>query len=89
VPDAQGTITIPQALVVTTDAVCASPPNPLATSGNVRIDEIGARIKGSVDLTFDDGSRLAGAFDVPACAFQTDACTVLAGGNCTTTPCVP
>jgi hypothetical protein len=89
-PDGQGNITIPQALVARTDATCATPQGtPVATSGTVRIDAVGARIAGSLDLTFPDGGRVSGAFDVPACGFQTDVCTALAGGSCATNACVP
>jgi hypothetical protein len=89
-PDAQGNVTVPAALVVKNDAACNNPSGtPEATSGTIRIDSIGARITGSADLTFEGGGRLAGAFDVPVCGFQTDVCTVLADGRCTTSACVP
>jgi hypothetical protein len=89
VPDAQGNITIPQALISKTDAACGTPQIPVAIGGTIRIDAIGPNVTGSADLTFDDGSRVAGDFSTPACGFQTDVCTALAGGNCTAEPCVP
>jgi hypothetical protein len=81
-PDAQGNVTIPQALVVRNDATCQDTSGtPTATSGTIQITSAGARIAGTVDLTFEDGGRVTGSFDVPACGFQTDVCTVLAGGG--------
>lgn len=87
-PDAEGNITIPQGLVSKTDTACGQQ-TPVATSGTIRIDAVGERVTGSVDLTFDDGSRVAGSFSTPRCAFRTDVCTALAGGGCTSDPCIP
>jgi hypothetical protein len=89
-PDAQGNVTVAQALLVRSDASCGAPANvPAVTSGTVRLTSVGARVAGSVDLSFSDGGRVAGNFDVPACGFQTDVCTALAGGDCPTDVCVP
>jgi hypothetical protein len=89
-PDTQGNITIAQAIAAKNDATCQPPAaTPRATSGTVRIDAIGTRVTGTADLTFASGDRLAGTFDVPVCAFQTDVCTVLSGmlgPTCTGTP---
>jgi hypothetical protein len=89
-PDAQGNVTIAQALLTRTDATCGEPASvPDVTSGTVLLTSVGARIAGSVDLAFADGGRVAGNFDVPACGFETDVCTALAGGDCATDVCVP
>lgn len=89
-PDAQGNVTVAQALLVKRDASCGEPAGvPDVTSGAVRISAVGARIAGSVDLAFGDGGRVSGSFDVPACGFQTDVCTALAGGSCQSQTCTP
>ncbi|HEX9400284.1 MAG TPA: hypothetical protein VF912_09260 [Anaeromyxobacter sp.] len=88
-PDAQGNLTVAQAFITKTDATCGEPAGtPVATSGTVRIDTIGARVTGSADLTFPDGGRVAGTFDVLTCGFQTDICTALSGSSCPTQTCV-
>ncbi len=89
-PDAQGNITIAQAVVTKTDSACATPSTtPVATTGTITITSVGANITGSADVTFSDGSHVAGSFNAPACAFRTDVCTVLSGGSCPTNTCVP
>jgi hypothetical protein len=88
-PDLQGNITVPQAIISKTDAACHMPQIPVAVSGTITIDTIGANVTGSIDLAFDDGSRVAGAFSSPACGFQMDVCTALAGGRCRSEACVP
>jgi hypothetical protein len=89
-PDTQGNFTVAQAFVTKTDATCDTPgTTPVATSGTIRIDAVGARVTGSADLTFPDGGRVTGTFGVPVCGFQTDVCTALEDGNCTTEVCVP
>lgn len=90
-PDAQGNVTVAEALLSKTDGSCAEPPSaPTVTSGTVKITAVGARTTGSVDLTFSDGGHVSGAFDVPTCTgLQLDTCTALAGGNCATRTCVP
>jgi hypothetical protein len=84
-PDAQGNVVFAQGLFTRNDATCRETAGtPTATSGTIRIDSItGSRVTGNVDLTFEDGSKVAGAFDVARCGFQIDVCTVLAGGDCT------
>lgn len=88
-PDPSGDVSVAQAFITHTDASCGEPSGrPLATSGTIRIDAAGAHVTGSADLTFDDGSHVAGGFDVPACGFHTDVCTALAG-SCASESCVP
>ncbi len=70
----------------TIDAACTEPTTPTAVSGTVRIDAIGTLVTGSADITFSDGSRVAGAFDVPTCAFATNVCAAL---TCTNPACQP
>ncbi len=90
VPDAQGNLTVAQAFVTKTDAACGEPSGaPVATAGTIRIDAVGTRVTGSADLTFPDGGRVSGTFDVPACGFQTGVCAALSGSGCTTESCVP
>jgi hypothetical protein len=89
-PDVQGNVTVADAVATRTDATCAEPaPVPTVTGGTVTLTSLGARVAGSVDLTFADGGRVAGSFDVPACGFQTDVCTLIDGTGCTSSPCVP
>lgn len=90
-PDAQGNLTVAQALVDRRDASCAEPASfPTVTGGTVKITAVGARVTGTVDLTFSDGGHVAGGFDTPTCAgVQTDVCTALSGGGCSSQACVP
>ena len=89
-PDLQGNLTVVQAFVTKTNATCGEPSGtPVATSGTIRLDAIGSRVTGTADLTFPDGGRVAGTFDVPACGFQTDVCSALSGSSCGTETCVP
>lgn len=91
-PDAQGNVSLVQAVVARTDATCGDTSgNPVATGGSVRIDSVEAsRVTGFADLTFEGtGGRVSGAFSVPRCALQADVCTVLSGGACTGQVCVP
>jgi hypothetical protein len=60
----------------------------MATAGSIRIDAVGERVTGAADLVFDDGSRVAGRFDAPACAFRTDVCSALSGDGCAAPRCV-
>ncbi len=88
-PDLQGNITVAEVLASKTDATCGEPSgSPSATGGTIRIDAVGARVTGSADLTFPDGGRVSGTFDVPVCGFHTDVCTAVTGTGCTGT-CVP
>jgi hypothetical protein len=89
-PDAQGNLTVAQAVVSRTDASCAEAPNlPTVTAGTVKITGVGTRTSGSVNLTLSDGGTLTGAFDVPTCTgFQTDVCTAVNGGGCSSQTCV-
>jgi hypothetical protein len=84
-PDAQGDVSVVSAVIARTGTapVCEETLGaPEATSGTVRIDSISdSRITGTVDLTFEGGSRVQGAFDVVRCGFQTDVCAVLAAGE--------
>ncbi len=90
VPDTAGNVTVAQALITRNDSSCASPAStPSATKGTIRIDAIGARVTGFADLTFDDGSHVAGAFNVATCGFQTDVCSLLFGSSCASRTCVP
>jgi len=67
-----------------TNAACVhSEPVTLTATGTVTISSIGAgRVAGSADVTFSDGSRMAGSFDVPVCSYQADLCAI-ASGTCT------
>ena len=88
-PDAAGNFTVAQAFVTRTDDACAEPEGRrIATAGAIRIDAVGERVTGAADLVFDDGSRVAGAFDVAACAYRTDVCTALSGAGCGSPRCV-
>ncbi len=88
--DGQGNLTVAVVDITKTgDApTCTEPSNiPTPTGGTVRIDAIGStHITGSADITFSDGSRVAGAFDVPTCDFATDVCAAL---TCTNPSCQP
>jgi len=87
--DGQGNVAVAVADITKTgDApTCTEPSNiPSPTGGTVRIDAISStHVTGSADVTFSDGSRVAGSFDVPTCDFATDVCTAL---TCTTPACV-
>jgi hypothetical protein len=90
VPDAQGNVTVVDALATRTDATCGEPAAvPGVTGGTVTLTAIGARVTGSIDLTFSDGGRVTGSFDVPECGFQTDVCTLIDPASCTSSPCIP
>jgi hypothetical protein len=89
-PDAAGSFTVAQAFVSRTDDACAEPAGRrIATAGTIRIDAVGERVTGAADLVFDDGSRVAGRFDAPACALRTDVCSALSGAGCDSPRCVP
>ena len=77
-------------IVSRTDASCAEAPNlPTVNAGTVKITAVGAHTSGSVNLTLSDGGTLTGSFSVPTCTgFQTDVCTAIAGGNCSSQTCV-
>jgi hypothetical protein len=64
------------------DAACRwLGPNVLATSGAITIESAtAARVAGTVDLAFADGSRVAGRFDVPV-PFSMDTCAWLTSGG--------
>jgi hypothetical protein len=88
--DSQGNVLVADGLAIRNGATCTDAALPEVTGGTVQLTTVGTRVAGSVDLTFADGGRVAGSFDVPACGFQTDVCTVLAGGDCVgEPPCVP
>jgi hypothetical protein len=89
-PDAQGNVVFAQGFITRWDATCNVTSGFLpATAGTIRIDSItSTRVAGNVDLTFDDGSRLSGPFDVARCGFQLDVCTAMVGGSCVTPTCV-
>ena len=90
IPDPSGDVSVAQAFISHTDPSCAtSTSEPLATSGTIRIDSASPRVTGSADLSFDDGSHVAGTFDLTACGFQTDVCTALSGSACGAQTCVP
>jgi hypothetical protein len=91
-PDATGSFTVAQAFITQTGAApsCTQPATtPVGRSGTIKIDAVGARVTGSADVTFDDGSHVSGSFDVAACGFQTDVCSALTGSGCTSETCVP
>jgi len=87
--DAKGNLVVAQAFVTRTDDACAEPGGRrMATAGSIRIDAVGERVTGAADLVFDDGSRVAGRFDAPACGFRTDVCAALSGDGCAAPRCV-
>lgn len=78
---------------VKTNAACVdSVPGTVTASGQVVISSISAtRVVGSLDVSFSDGSRMQGAFDVGLCSFAADLCA-LATGTCscsTQSCCIP
>jgi hypothetical protein len=72
------------------DGTCNVTAGHPATAGTIRIDSItSTRVAGNVDLTFEDGSRLSGPFDVARCGFKLDVCTAMVGvESCITPTCV-
>jgi hypothetical protein len=64
--------------VYSVDASCRwLSPNLLGRSGSVTIDSIdAARVAGSLDVTFSDGSRVRGRFDAPLGPAAPDTCAV-------------
>jgi len=89
--DAQNNYIFGQAIATKT-GVCGTPSGTpvttTATNGTIRIATIGtgagAHVTGSADVTFADGSHVAGTFDVPVCVFDVDVC---AAATCTAPTC--
>ena len=81
-PDLSGNVEIVRATVTSTDAGCAlSPVAPTAT-GTLTLTQLrGGHASGSVNLTFSDGGRLTGAFDVPICG-SFDVCASCSSVTC-------
>jgi hypothetical protein len=92
VPDGTGTLTQVEASVERTiDAMCTHhAAEPDITAGTVRLDTVSStRIAGHADITFSDGSRFAGDFDVAVCAtYQADLCGLITGA-CPAPACIP
>ena len=88
-PDAQGNIVFAHGFIQRWDGTCNVTSGIPATAGTIRIDSItSTRVAGNLDLTFEDGSRFSGPFDVARCGFQLDVCTAMVGGSCMTPTCV-
>lgn len=73
------------------DAACAGLPGGPKEGGlgAVVLEEVGpARVRGTATFAFDDGSTLAGTFDVPTCSAPGDELCASLKGGCTSMVCV-
>jgi hypothetical protein len=85
--DGQGNIVVAGADITKVDAVCTPDAAiPDAQSGSITIATVSPRVTGTLDVTFTDGSRFSGNFDLPTCSAAVDFCTVI-NDACGTTPC--
>ena len=85
--DGQGNILAADAGITKVDAACASAPAiPTAQAGSITITAVSPRVAGTLDVTYSDGGRLAGSFDLERCSAAVDFCTVIAD-SCATRPC--
>jgi hypothetical protein len=82
-PDANGVITSVFAGAGKNDDSCHDAMESVTgTSGTVKIDQVTPTLKGSVDLTFSDGSKFSGSFDAASCARNLDACAETSTNTC-------
>lgn len=91
-PDWKGNATYTTGGAEATDGACSVTGNPSASAGSVTIAAVdGASAQGSLDVTFSDGSHLAGDFAVPLCPYTPDICGLIDGSACSgaTPACVP
>lgn len=91
-PDATGLLTVAFAQALATDPSCAGTPFPSVQGGTVRLDQVAGQVTGSVSLTFDDGSSLAGDFSAPLCPGPSpDVCSLATAQSLCSLPpvCVP
>lgn len=68
-PDGTGLLTVAYAQALRTGAACAdAAPSPAVQGGTLRIDQVSDTVvTGGVNITFQDGSTVAGDFSAPAC----------------------
>lgn len=91
-PEQGGTLYVAFADALATNATCLGTPSPSVQGGTLRVDSVTGPITGSVSLTFEDGSKLAGDFSAPICSNTLDVCGLANAGGalCTSQPsCVP
>ncbi len=85
--DQQGNILAVSAEIGKNDATCAAVPGiPVVQSGSVTFSSVSPRVAGALDVTFVDGSRFSGSFDVAVCPAAVNFCAVIAD-TCATSPC--
>jgi hypothetical protein len=94
-PDGSGRLNVAfaQALATAAAPACAGTPSPSVAGGTLRVDEVSAtRVVGNVNLTFADGSKLAGDFAADVCAgAEPDICSLATSQSLCTLPpvCLP
>lgn len=73
--------------VTSVDAACApAGAIPDALSGTIVVASVSPRVAGTLDVTFTDGSRFAGSFDLEVCVAAVSFCTVM-NGTCASYAC--
>jgi hypothetical protein len=83
VPDASGNFGVNGGNITVTGAACALVSNPDASSGSITISAVSAsRVQGSLSVGFGTGNAIAGAFDLPLCAYTPDICALLNDTTC-------
>lgn len=85
--DPQNNLLVGQSYVTKVDAACVDAADiPTATGGTITFDAVSPRVVGTLDITYSDGSRLAGGFDMEACGATLDFCALL-NDACPSSPC--
>jgi hypothetical protein len=67
VPDGVGLLTVAYAEALGTDATCGGTPSASVLGGTLTLESVGATVKGSVDVAFQDGSSIRGPFEASLC----------------------
>lgn len=85
--DGSGNLTLASADITKVDGTCLpAAAIPTVSSGSITVASVSPRVSGSLDLTFSDGSRFAGTFDLAACSAAVDFCAIMSD-TCATTSC--
>ena len=83
VPDASGNFGVNGGSVTVTGAACTPSTTSDAASGSITIAAVDStRVQGNLSVGFGAGNSIAGAFDLPLCAYTPDICALLNGTTC-------